>query len=117
MSRRFVPIVLALALVLSACTSAGQPNSYDDQDSRAERQFKESCEESLSGEDANPPSFCQCAFYTVAAELTFLEFLDLDDKLKDDPEALSLEERRLFESVSLPCEFTAADINKTTVTS
>ncbi len=76
----------------------------------------EACEESLvdTGE-ADAGSFCQCAFYTVAAELSFAEFLELDDKLKDDPGALSLEERRLLESVSLPCEFDAGDINTAVV--
>ena len=117
MYRRFVPIVLALTIVLAACTSAGRPSSYDDQDKLAERQFREACEAALAEDEANPQSYCECSFFTVAAELTFEEFSDLDDKLKDDPEALSNEERILLESVSLPCEFTAADIDKTVVTS
>ena len=107
-------LLIGLVALLAACASEGLPGSYRDQDSRAERQFVEACVDSLEDTDVdNAADYCQCAFYTVAAELTFAEFLDLDKKLKDDPEALSLEERRLLESVSLPCQFDAGDINTT----
>ena len=62
-------------------------------------------------------AYCQCSYYTVASALTFAQFIDLDKKLKDDPGSLSLEEQRLLDSVSLPCQFTAADINRTVETS
>ena len=117
MIRRLVPIVLALILVLAACTSAGTPNSYEDQDKLAQRNFREACEESVTDSEDDPPSFCECAFFTVASQLTIDEFLDLGDKLSDDPEALSQEERTLFNSVNLPCGFTEADIDKTVTTS
>lgn len=114
MSRPLLSIIVGLTVLLAACASEGLPGSYPDQDSRAERQFVEACEESLVDTDeSNAPDFCQCAFYTIAAELTFAEFLELDAKLKDDAESLSLEERRLLESVSLPCQFDADDITPT----
>ena len=116
MSRRRLTLVSILILLLSACTSEGLPDSYPDQDNRAETQFREACEESLAGTDEeNPAEFCQCAFYTVAAELTFAEFLELDEKLKDDPGALTQEQRALLESVALPCRFDDGDITTTTV--
>ena len=116
MSRRFLSVLLVLAFFSAACTSEGLPGSYPDQDNRAERQFVEACEESLEGTNQDDvPAYCRCAFYTVAANLTFSEFLALDEKLRDDPGALSLEEQELLDGVSLPCAFTAADIN-TTVT-
>lgn len=112
MPARLVVLVFGLVALLAGCASEGLPGSYQDQDRRAERQFVEACVDSLADTDEEDAAdFCQCAFYTVASELTFAEFLDLDKKLKDDPEALSLEERRLLESVSLPCRFDDDDIN------
>ncbi len=109
---RRVFVVLAFALTAAACTSEGLPNSYADQDGRAETQFVEACQSALADSDVDDPvEYCQCAFYTVAADLSFEEFLALDERLRDDPAALSLEERTLLEGVNLPCEFTAADIN------
>ncbi|MGI9605421.1 MAG: hypothetical protein ACR2P0_04720 [Acidimicrobiales bacterium] len=112
MSKRLALIMFLIAFLAAACASEGLPNSYDDQDERARRQFVAACEDSLVDSDhQNPGSFCECAFYTVAAELTFAEFLDLDEKLKDDPGSLTQEERNLLDSVSLPCQFSAVDIN------
>lgn len=113
MTRRRISLSLVgLSFFLAACTGEGLPISYTDQDGRAETQFVNSCEASLEGESSPGDGFCQCAFYTVAAELTFEEFLELDEQLKEDPESLSLGERQLLESVSLPCQFSAADINE-----
>ena len=111
MTRRFVFLLLGIAFFASACTSEGLPASYDDQENRAEKQFVAACEAALEGEDADAPAICQCAFYTVSADLTFEEFLELDERLKDDPEALALEDRQLLTGVSLPCEFSAEDRN------
>jgi len=110
MSRRLLFVILGLAFFGAACTSEGLPSSYEEQDGRAETQFIDACKAALadSGED-NAPDYCQCAFDTVAAELTYDEFLDLDDRLKDDPGNLTNEERGLLAGVSLPCEFSAAD--------
>jgi len=112
MSRRLLLLIVGLALFAAACTSEGLPNSYEDQDERAQKQFVAACEAALVDTDTTDgPEFCQCAFHTVAAELTFTEFLELDKRLKDDPGALALEDRQLLESVSLPCEFSEADRN------
>jgi hypothetical protein len=112
MSRRLLLLTLGLAFLAAACTSEGLPNSYEDQDDRAEKQIVAACEDALVDEDSdNGPEFCQCAFHTVAAELSFTEFLELDERLKDDPGALALEDRQLLESVSLPCEYSSADRN------
>lgn len=112
MSRRVLFVIVGLALFAAACTSEGLPNSYEDQNGRAETQFIAACEAALADSDTDDPAdYCQCAFDTVAAELTYDEFLVLDDRLKDDPENLNLEERNLLESVSLPCAFSSADRN------
>jgi len=112
MSRRLSLVIIGLALFAAACTSEGIPNSYDDQDGRTEKQFVAACEAALAeGDQANGPEFCQCAFDTVAAELSFTEFLELDERLKDDPGDLNNEDRQLLESVSLPCAFSASDRN------
>lgn len=112
MSRRLLLLILGLAFFAAACTSEGLPASYEDQDGRAEKQFVAACEDALADEDSDSgPDFCHCAFDTVAAELTFVEFLELDERLKNDPGALALEDRKLLEGVSLPCEYTSADRN------
>lgn len=114
MSRRLLLVIVGLALFAAACTSEGLPNSYEDQDERAQKQFVAACEAALAEGDTNDGiEFCQCAFHTVAAELSFAEFLELDERLKEDPGALSLEDKQLLESVSLPCEFSEADRNTT----
>ena len=116
MARRLTLLILAISLLAAACTSEGLPNSYADQDGRAETQFLEACEASLAdGEQSNPADFCQCAFHTVASELSYAEFVELDNKLKDDPAALSFEERQLLESVSLPCQFDASTVKTDTL--
>jgi len=108
MFRRVLLILIALTLFTAACTSQGLPSSYEDQDRRAEKQFIAACEGAIEGEEED---FCQCAFYTVAQDLSFDEFLELDEQLKDNPESLGNKYRELIEGVSLPCGFTADDIN------
>lgn len=114
MKRRLFLLVFLVALLATACASEGLPNSYADQDERAGTQFAAACVEALAGTDtSDAASLCQCAFYTVASQMTFDEFIELDAKLKDDPEALTLEEREMLENVSLPCDVTDADIDRT----
>ena len=108
MNRRLLFLLIGLAFAAAACTSQGLPSSYSDQDMRTERQFIAACEGALDDEDA--PNYCQCAFYTIAAELSFEQFLELDEQLKDDPDSLSKEQRELFESVTTPCAFSADDV-------
>ena len=116
MSKRFAPLLFAVALIATACGSEGLPSSYSDQDARAQRQFVEACEASLAGtEIADPPAYCECAFFTVASELSFAEFLELDERLKEDPGALPNDVREQINSVTLPCQFTADDINNAQV--
>lgn len=112
MNRRLLSLLLGLAFTAAACTSEGLPGAYEDQDNRAEKQFVAACEDALAENDEDDvPLLCQCAFNTVAAELSFAEFLELDERLKDDPGALALEDRQLLEGVSLPCRFSADDRN------
>lgn len=102
-------MLLGFGLFLAACTSEGLPANFADQDSRVERQFVASCENALT-DDADATSFCQCAFYTAAAELGFEDFIALDEALQENPDGLTFEQRELFEGVSLPCQFSAADV-------
>ena len=51
----------------------------------------------------------------MASELSFAEFVELDNKLKDDPAALSFEERQLLESVELPCQYDASTVKTDTI--
>lgn len=108
MFRRLLLLLTGLALFAAACTSEGLPSSFEDQNGRAETQFVAACNAALEGEQEE--GFCQCAFYTIASSFTFEEFLELDEQLKNDPENLALEDRQLIEGVSLPCSFSAADV-------
>lgn len=108
MSRRLRLIIIAAGLFLAACTSEGTPGSFPDQDGRVESQFVSACESAQDGEDAT--EYCQCAFYSAAVEFGFDGFLELDEMLREDPDGLTFDQRQFFESVSLPCEFSAADV-------
>ncbi len=114
MSRRLRLLILGLGFILAACTSEGTPSSFADQDNRIERQFVSACEAAQpDDEDASP--FCECAFYTAASSLGLEGFLELDEALRENPNGLSLEQRQLFEGVSLPCELTADDVPDTVI--
>ncbi len=108
MSRSLRLTLVAFGLALAACTSEGVPSSFADQGGRVERQFVSACEAAQDGDDAS--EFCQCAFYTAASELGFNDFVELDELLRENPESLSLEQRQLFDGVSLPCSFSEADV-------
>lgn len=108
MTRRLAQLFFGFSLFLAACTSEGLPADFADQNRRTETQFVSACDAALAeGDDTPAEGFCQCAFFTVASELGFEEFLELDEQLRDDPGSLSLEERNLIEGVSLPCSITA----------
>lgn len=111
MNRRLSLLFLGIIFFLAACTSEGLPADFADQNRRTETQFVSACESALAdGEVDLGENYCQCAFFTLAVELDFDEFLDLDEQLRDDPTALSLEDRELIENISLPCQFTEADV-------
>lgn len=103
-------MILALGFIIAACTSEGIPSSFEDQNNRIERQFVAACVEAQDGAD-DAQSYCECAFYTAAAELGFEDFLALDETLQENPDGLTFEQRELFENISLPCELSAADIS------
>lgn len=103
-------MIVAFGLILAACTSEGTPSSFEDQNNRIERQFVGACVNAQDGAD-DAMDFCQCAFYTAAAELGFEDFLALDTALQENPDGLTFEQRELFEGVSLPCAFSASDVS------
>ncbi len=110
-------MIAFVVFAAAACTSEGLPNSYADQEGRAESQFVEACETALADSDVDDPAdYCQCAFYTVASQLSFDEFLALDERLRDDPGNLSLEERTLLEGIETPCAFGADDVQTAVAT-
>lgn len=111
MNRRLALLFLGFIFFLAACTSEGLPADFADQNRRTETQFVSACEAALAESDTDlGENYCQCAFFTLAIDLEFDEFLELDEQLRDDPTALSLEDRQLIESVSLPCQFTSVDV-------
>ena len=111
MNRRLALLFLGFFFFLAACTSEGLPADFADQERRTERQFVSACESALAdGENDLGEGYCQCAFFTLAVELGFDEFRELDEQLRDDPTGLSLEDRDLLESVSLPCQITEAQV-------
>ncbi len=114
-NRRLALFFLGFMIFLAACTSEGLPADFADQNRRTEAQFVSACETALAEGDAEeldgtPAEYCQCSFFTLAVELGFEEFRELDEQLRDDPTGLSLEDRQLIDSVSLPCSITEADV-------
>ena len=74
----------ALALLLTACFDEGAPTSFDD---TVESNFMNGCE--LAAEtDAQispvAPRYCACAYDRVRTEISFEDFKQLDDDVKDD---------------------------------
>lgn len=114
MSHRLRLLILGLGFILVACTSEGTPSSFADQDNRIERQFTSACI-AAQPDDDDAPAFCECAFYTAASSLGLEGFIELDEALRENPNGLSLEQRQLFEGVSLPCEFSADDVPETVI--
>ena len=78
----------AVALLLAACFDEGGPTSFDD---TVETNFMSGCE--LAAE-ADPlispvaPRYCACAYDRVRTEISFEEFEQLDDDVKDDPDKI-----------------------------
>ena len=114
MSRRLRLFIIGLGFILAACTSEGTPNSFPDQDRRIERQFITQCV-AAQPDDEDAADFCECAFYTAADSLGLEGFLELDEALRENPNGLSLEQRQLFEGVSLPCQLSADDVPDTII--
>ena len=111
MNRRLALLLVGFSIFLAACTSEGLPADFADQNRRTETQFVSACEAALAdGENDLGEGYCQCAFLTVAVELGFEDFVALDERLREDPTGLSLEDRQLIEGVSLPCVHTEADV-------
>lgn len=111
MNRRLALLLVGFGIFLTACTSEGLPADFADQNRRTESQFVSACESSLADGDQDlGENYCQCAFFTVAVELGFEEFLALDEQLREDPAGLSLEDRQLIENISLPCQFSESDV-------
>ncbi len=113
MNRRLALLLAGFSIFLAACTSEGLPADFADQNRRTETQFVSACQTALADGESDlgdPAEYCQCAFFTVAVELDFEEFVELDEQLRNDPTALSLEDRQLIESISLPCIHTEADV-------
>lgn len=114
MSKRLRLLIIGLGLFLVACTSEGTPNSFADQDNRIERQFVTACV-AAQPDDEDATDFCECAFYTAANSLGLEGFLELDEALRENPDGLSLEQRQLFEGVSLPCQLSEEDVPETVI--
>lgn len=111
MNRRLWLLLFVVSLIAAACTSEGLPADFADQDRRTENQFVSACNTSLDGGEVDlGEGYCQCAFYTLAVELEFEDFIALDERLREDPGSLSLEDRNLIESISLPCSFSEEDV-------
>lgn len=103
---RLLPGLLALVLLAAACGSSGDPTSFDDQveDGRslAERNFVAGCQVELA--EAPDPELaaaandvCECSYARFTGEaddvpasetITFEQFEELDDQLREDIDSL-----------------------------
>ena len=75
----------AAALLLSACFDEGHPTSYDD---TVEDNFLSGCEVAAAADPAISPvsqRYCTCAWNRLIVEISFDDFKNLDDDVRDDP--------------------------------
>ncbi|MEQ8717168.1 MAG: hypothetical protein RIE08_06120 [Acidimicrobiales bacterium] len=103
---RLLPALLVIVIVAAACGSSGDPKSFDDQvedgQSLAERNFVDGCKVELADADdeviaAAANAVCECAYdrftgadpdVPAAETITFEEFEQLDDELREDINSL-----------------------------
>lgn len=74
----------ALVLLLAACFDEGGPTSFDD---TVETNFMDGCELAAEADpEISPvaPRYCACAYDRVRTEISFEEFEQLDNDVKDD---------------------------------
>ena len=79
----------AVALLVSACFDEGTPTSFDD---TVETNFLSGCELAAEADPGISPvaqRYCVCAYERVRAEISFDDFKNLDDDVKDDPDRIS----------------------------
>ena len=79
----------AVALLVSACFDEGIPTSYDD---TVETNFLGGCEVAAAADPAISPvaqRYCTCAWNRLIAEISFEDFKNLDDDVKDDPDKIT----------------------------
>ena len=77
-----------MALLLAACFDEGAPTSFDD---TVEANFLNGCELAAEGDpQISPvaPRYCGCAYDRVRTEISFDDFKQLDDDVKDDPDKI-----------------------------
>ena len=73
-----------MALLLAACFDEGAPTSFDD---TVETNFMNGCELAAATDaQISPvaPRYCACAYDRVRTEISFEDFKQLDDDVKDD---------------------------------
>lgn len=96
---RAVLLLAALAIIAVGCSSAGLPQSYDDQPfeldngevvSNVELNFLEGCEVGLVEDRAAAANaICACSYDKIRDEIPFADFVELNDRVQGDPDVLS----------------------------
>jgi hypothetical protein len=80
MRLRPLSVVVSLLLVAAGCGDRS-PTDYSDE---TEEQFMASCVPSLGESERD---VCRCAYDEIRSQLSFEEFEELDEQLRDDPDA------------------------------
>ena len=78
----------AVVLLLAACSEGGEPTSFDD---TVQTNFLSGCEVAAEADPGISPvaqRYCVCAYERVRAEISFDDFKNLDDDVRDDPEKI-----------------------------
>ena len=125
--RRIHSLLIVLVLVATACAGSGEPDDYDTQTidvdgrevSLIEHNFVNSCVEANSGapDIGDPAEFCECAYLTIKNEVSFEQFRDWDDAIRDDVENPPPELARIVDGIELPCTVRDTPRPSTTVDS
>lgn len=98
--------LVAVALLATACGSSNDPTTWEEAEAQdgfpVRENFLDACldantgQQGMSAEEAD--SYCDCAFVDVREALSFDEFEQLDDDLREDSTDLRPDVRDLFEA-------------------
>ncbi len=73
--------MVAVVLVVSACTPSGQPDDYD---TTTQENFIEACEANGAEQATDVAAVCQCSYDAIVDQIPFEDFESFDEELRDD---------------------------------
>ncbi|NIU64011.1 MAG: hypothetical protein GWN73_00570, partial [Actinobacteria bacterium] len=100
-----VAVLLGLAVIAGGCAASSDPDNWADAEAEGNvrQNFLRSCNEAnVEGGDLTEeqiPDYCECSYAEMVEFFSddFQGFKDLESDLRNDPEAVPIEVKALFE--------------------